>query len=75
MDIQQFEDTLRLFTRGETFQPFVVEMLDGSLIEVDNPGVVFGFGAAGFISRNDELVDFRCENVRAIRQAAHEAAP
>jgi hypothetical protein len=74
MNQEQFEETLRQFLRREPFQPFVVEMLNGRLIEVHHPGVAFGGGAASYLTSNYELERFECENVRAIRLAAHEIA-
>ncbi len=68
MSTEQFENTLRQLVRREPFQTFFVEMLDGSIIEVDRK-VAFGGGAASFISRDDEWVDFACEDVKAFRTA------
>jgi len=72
MTLEQFETSLRQFIRHEPFQPFVVELNDGRLIEIDHPGVAFGGGAASFLTGQFELVEFACENVRAIREMAHE---
>ena len=73
METQQFEELLRHFNGRKPFVPFVVELLDGRAITVDQP-VVFGGGAASFLT-DDALIEFECENVRAIRQAAHETSP
>lgn len=72
MNLEQFEKTLRQFIRHDPFQPFVVELLDGRLIEIDHPGVAFGGGAASYLNEQYDLIEFACENVRTIRQVAHE---
>jgi len=74
MNQQEFEELLRFFLRREPFQPFVVELLDGRMIEVDQPRVGFNGGAAGYVNASEELVFFECEEVRAIRALAHELA-
>ena len=67
MNVEQFEDTLRNFLRREPFQPFVVELVDGRAIEILRPKVVFGGGGASFFTPAYDLVEFACEEVRAIR--------
>jgi hypothetical protein len=44
-----------------------VELLDGRKITVENPKVVFGGGAASLFTPNYDLVEFACEDVKAIR--------
>jgi hypothetical protein len=73
MNATAFEDTLRAFLQREPFQPFVVELLDGRVIEVDQPKVVFGGGAASFFTVSYELVEFACEEVREMRAGVHGA--
>jgi hypothetical protein len=75
MTVHEFDDTMRQFVKHQPFFPFVVELNDGAQILIDHPRVAFGGGGAGFISSNDELIDFRCEQVRAIRVAVHESKP
>jgi hypothetical protein len=50
-------------------------MLDGRLIEVNDPRIVFNGGAASFLTPDDELVEFACEDVRCIREAVTRSAP
>lgn len=69
---QEFEDYLRHFLHQEPFQPFVVEMVDGRVLLVEQPRVAFGGGGAGYVTPAEELVLFECEEVRDIRQATHE---
>ncbi|HWY88981.1 MAG TPA: hypothetical protein VNX28_19865 [Gemmataceae bacterium] len=74
MTVEQFEQTLRHLSRQEPFQPFEVEMVDGRVLTVDHP-VVFGGGAASFITPSYDLVEFACEDVQAIRPAVPGATP
>ncbi len=60
---------MKNFTRSEPFQPFLVELVDGRVITVDEPKVAFGGGAATFVTRSFDLVEFACEDVQAIRPA------
>jgi hypothetical protein len=75
MKAEQFEQALRQLLRQEPFQPFVVELVDGRVLAVDHPRVVFGGGAASFFNPRFDLVEFACEDVRAIRPAVPGAAP
>jgi len=69
----QFDQTLRSLTQREPFQPFVVDLDDGSQILVEHPRVAFGGGAAVFFHpTTDELVQFSFITVRAMRLAAPE---
>ena len=70
MEMESFENQLRQFLRREPFQPFVVELLDGQVVAINEPNLVMGGGGAAFISPDYELVEFACENVEAIRPAA-----
>ncbi len=74
MNVEQFEDTLRTFLRREPFEPFVVELVDGRTVEVDEPGVAFAGGAASFLTPAYELIEFTFDDVREIRHAKHGAA-
>ena len=74
MTAKQFDQTLRQFHNREPFEPFVVEMLDGRLIEVHSPNVAFCDGAASFFTADSEFVQLVCEEVRAIRPAFQGAA-
>jgi hypothetical protein len=74
MQREPFENTLRQFLRREPFQPFVVELLDGRTIEVARPKVVIGGGGASFFTPDYDLIEFTCEEVRAIRHAVSGAA-
>jgi hypothetical protein len=71
---EQFDETLRQFLRREPFEPFVVERLDGTVVEVKIPKLAFGGGVAGFISEEDGIVSFDHDQVRTIRPANQKAA-
>jgi hypothetical protein len=74
MNAEQFKQTLRQFIRREPFRPFVVELTDGRVVEVDRPPVLGG-GGASFLTGAYDLVEFASADVRAIREAAPETAP
>jgi hypothetical protein len=74
MNAEQFEDTLRQLLRQEPFQPFVVELVDGRVIEIDYPKVVIGGGGASFLTLPYDLVEFACEETQAIRPKVRGAA-
>jgi hypothetical protein len=74
MNTEQFDQTLRQFKHREPFEPFVVELLDGRMIEIVRPNFVFCEGFASFFTPDFDLVDFACEEVREIRPAVHGVA-
>ncbi len=67
MTTEHFEETLREFIRHEPFIPFAVEFMDGHIIHVPTPRVVFAGGAATFFTPDFDMVEFASEEVRAIR--------
>jgi hypothetical protein len=76
MTKEVFEQTLRDLVRRDPVRPFVVELVNGTRIEIDDPkAVAFADGAAGFLSSSFELIPFSCEDVRAIRASAQETIP
>jgi hypothetical protein len=75
MSQQEFEDLLRQNLRREPFLPFIVELVDGSRIIVPHSGVAFGGGAGAFFTPSYDLVEFACENVKAINPINLEAVP
>ena len=72
---EQFEDTLRRFLRREPFIPFVIEMLDGTQVEVDYPSVAFNQGGGCYFTSTFDLIEFHCNMVREIRLVSFETAP
>jgi hypothetical protein len=74
MTQEDFEDTLRKFIRRKPFRPFVVERLAGEKIFVVSSAVVFGGGAATYVSPEDDWIEFACEDVRAFHEVNWEAA-
>lgn len=67
-----FDLTLRSLVQREPFEPFVVELTDGTSITVPHPAIAFGGGVAGFIGEDGGLRDFTAEQVRQIRTAVAE---
>ena len=72
MTAEEFDKTMRRLKRQEPFQPFVVELFDGHSIAIEWPHLVFDGAGATLWTPQDELVDFRREQVRAIRLATGE---
>lgn len=75
MSEELFTAKLREFTQRKPFVPFIVELVDGSRITVDNPAVAFGGGVAGFVSETDGLVDFSADQVRGFSPLTIQAVP
>ncbi|MBI1832455.1 MAG: hypothetical protein HYR84_13510 [Planctomycetes bacterium] len=73
MNQNLFEDTLRSYLRREPFQPFRVELVDGTAIVVDEPRLAFAGGGASMLTQDDRIVEFTCEQVREIRPASSQA--
>jgi hypothetical protein len=67
-----FEDRIRHHLRTKPFHPFVVELIDGKRIVVEQPSLAMGGGAATIVT-DDALIEFACENVRDIRLAPVES--
>jgi hypothetical protein len=67
MNVEQFERALRQYMYRKPFEAFLVELFDGTLIEIDTPNIGFGGGDAGFFNPRGELVEFSCEEVREFR--------
>ena len=75
MSITEFNDTISRLINQEPFQPFVVEKMDGSIIEIRNHCVpLSGEGSAGHLTDDGDLVEFDCSEVRAVRLLAPEIA-
>jgi hypothetical protein len=74
MNAEQLETTLRQFLHQDPFQPFVVELTGGRLIEVNRPRLALGGGGASFLTPAYDLVEFSCEEVRDVRRAVRGAA-
>ena len=55
------------FIRRKPFEPFVVELFDGQLIEIPTPRVIVGGGAATHIGPDFEMVDSVRDEVCEIR--------
>ncbi|HZT80950.1 MAG TPA: hypothetical protein VFA26_12035 [Gemmataceae bacterium] len=76
MTLDDFEKTYMAFKYRKPPQPFVVELKDGRQVLITNPkGLVFNPPAVGYLSPQDGLVNFSCEEVRAFRALVPEKAP
>lgn len=74
MKADEFNSTMCRLKRQEPFEPFVVELLDGTSIVVERPHpLAFDGEGATLVTHKDELVEFYCSEVRAIRMAPREA--
>ena len=75
MTKEEFDNTLREFWWAEPPRPFVVELTNGSRIDVDDPkAVAFNEGSGVFLSPAYELIGFSYDKVLKI-YAAQEAIP
>ena len=63
MTSEAFQETLRLFLHRKPFLPFVAVLLDGSKITIDRSSVAMNGGGAGFLSDEEGLIDFTCDQV------------
>jgi len=73
MTPEQVEAQVTEFIHREPFEPFVVEMTDGQLLEIPHPRVAINGGGAGFIGPDGGLVDFKFKSVRSVRLLKSEA--
>jgi hypothetical protein len=67
MKPDEFEETLRELKYRKPFEPFVVELVDGRTINVAGPRLAFNEDGATYIGLGFELLEFKREEVRAIR--------
>ncbi|HZT83427.1 MAG TPA: hypothetical protein VFA26_24565 [Gemmataceae bacterium] len=75
MTHDDFEKTCMAFKYRQPPQAFVVELCDGRQILLADPrGLVFNPPAVGYLSPDDELVNFSCEQVRAFSRLVPETA-
>jgi hypothetical protein len=74
MTAEQFDQALSQFKHREPFEPFVVELHDGRVIEIVQPDIAFYEGFASFFTPDSDLVNFAHEDVREIRSAAQGVA-
>ncbi len=72
MTADQVEERIIQLIHREPFVPFVLEMLDGTTLEVPHPRLAINGGGAGFFGRDGGIVDFEFKSVRAIRPITFE---
>ena len=73
MTPEQVEKRVIELIYREPFVPFVLEMTDGTTLEVPHPRLAINGGGAGFIGPEGGLVDFEFKAVRNIRVSPKEA--
>lgn len=66
MSQEKFEEIMRQYLYHQPFLPFEVEMQDGRSVIVDTE-FAMNAGMVAFISKEDQLIDFVCDEVKAIR--------
>ena len=67
MTPEQVEEEVIQLIHRNLFVPFVVEMTDGTMIEILHPRLAINGGGAVFFGPEGGLVDFEFELVRALR--------
>lgn len=67
MTSEQVEEKVIELIHRQPFVPFVVEMTDGTHLEVPTPKLSINGGGALFWGPDDSLVDFEFNLVRSIR--------
>jgi hypothetical protein len=70
MTLDQVEERVTQLIHREPFVPFVVEMQDGQMLEIADPGLAINGGGAVFFGQDGALVDFEFKAVRSIREIA-----
>ena len=73
MTPEQVEARVIELIHREPLVPFVVEMMNGALVEVIHPRLAINGAGAGFIGPDGGLVDLDFRTVRAIRFSPTEA--
>jgi hypothetical protein len=73
MTPEQVEEKVIELIHREPFVPFVVEMSDGTSLEIPHPRLSINGGGAGFFGADGGIVDFEFKAVRAIRLPNAEA--
>jgi hypothetical protein len=69
----EFEKKLAALLDREPFQPFIVEYDHGERFEVAEPYVSRSGGSAGYITADQKLYLFDCQNVRQFLLTPSEA--
>jgi hypothetical protein len=75
VQIDAFEKSLRAFARRVAFEPFVVELLSGSRIQVNHPeAVAFNGGVAVYVAADGTPSLFDHESVARLQRVNGAAA-
>lgn len=73
MTLKQIEEKVIELKHRRPFVPFVFEMTDGQTVEVTEPCLAINETGAGFIGRDEAIVDVEFKSVRGIRLLNSEA--
>ncbi len=74
MDSATFQSQLSAYKHRRPFAPFTIEMTDGRVYRLDEPGICFHEDGGGILTADDEMVFFDRREVREIRAAVGETA-
>ncbi len=64
--VERVEEYIIKLIHREPFFPFVMDMADGSTLEIPHGRLAIAGGGAVFLSPDDGFVDFQFKNVRRI---------
>ena len=70
---EQIEEEVIALIHREPFEPFLVEMTNGTTIEIPHPRLAINGGGAVFFGPDGGLVDFEFQQVGALRLLTAEA--
>jgi hypothetical protein len=59
MEAEAFERSLRAFSRRKPFQPFIVEMVSGTTLQIEHPeALIFRSRVAVYVDKDNEITHF-----------------
>ena len=71
MEAASFEQALRRLRNAEPFRPFVIRLIEGELILVDEPlGLAFSGGTGAFIAGSGDMSFFKADQIEFIQELA-----
>ena len=73
MSIKELEEQVIQLKHQRPFRPFEVELKDGQVIEIRQSNLCINETGAGYLSKDDEIVDFNFADVRELRPLKRKA--
>ena len=67
MNTRELEEQVIQLKHRRPFRPFEVELNDGQIIEIRQSNLCINETGAGYLSKDDEIVDFNFADVRELR--------